>query len=408
VGRSILVVYRPGGRYVRQLRGVLSTASELGVRPVVLSATPAREDAGLAETAGVQLHYCNLDDVAAVRRTVAGICREDDIERIFPLFEGDVYPASLCRKDNGVSGLQPDQAIAFRDKNVMHRRAAEIGVKVARSCQPYTLGAVEDFVAEVGLPIVVKPYAGWACGGTYRVDSAGDLARVWAAIRDDRHDYRVEEFIQGEQFHVDSLVQRGTVVFEMLSQYTYSILDFRDEPGGTVSRRHELSEPHREILAENARVLCGFGLQTGVAHVEFFLGPDGTVRLGEAAARAGGGSIVPAFEVGLGLNLAAEWCRIELSDRYRPSVVDGPEIGTEYLSTVNHGTITSITGADELMALESVLDAEVWASVGDVIAPPSASNDVLGYYVCHGTGFDDVRTKFQRIRGAFRVETRDG
>lgn len=408
MGRSVLVVYRPGGRYVRQLRGILSALADLGVGPVVLSAAPSGADAGLSACSSSHVRYCDLDDVAAVRAAVAEICREHGIERIFPLFEGDVFAASLCRQDNAVPGLWPDQAITFRDKNVMHRRAAEIGVYGPRSCQPYTLGAVEEFVAEVGYPIVVKPHAGWACGSTYRVDGPTELARVWSLVRDDRHDYRVEEFVDGAQFHVDSLVRRGQVAFEMLSQYTYSILDYRDEPGGTISRRHDLSAGHRAILDENARLLRGFGLDTGVAHVEFFLGADGTVRLGEAAARAGGGSIVPAFEVGLGLNLAAAWCRLELDDGYLPQVADGPEIGTEYLSTGNHGTVTAITGAAELLALDSVLDAEVWASVGDVIRPPSASNDVLGYYVCHGSGFDDVRTKFHRIRGEFRVHTRDG
>ncbi|MFE1787975.1 hypothetical protein ACFW7J_06180 [Streptomyces sp. NPDC059525] len=79
----------------------------------------------------------------------------------------------------------------------MHRRAEELGVRVARSCRPDTVGAVAEFADQVGYPVVVKPYAGWACGSTYRVDDREELDRVWAEMGDDRHEYRVEEFIRG-------------------------------------------------------------------------------------------------------------------------------------------------------------------------------------------------------------------
>ena len=127
--------------------------------------------------------------------------------------------------------------------------------------------------------------------------------------------------------------------------------------------------------------------------------------LGEAAARAGGGSIVPAIQAGRGINLAGEWCRLELDPGHRPAAGLGPEIGTEYLSSARYGRITGITTAAELLQLESVLDADVWKQVGDVLAEPTASNDVLGWYVCAGEDFDEVRARFSRVRSTFEVQT---
>ncbi|MBM4794373.1 ATP-grasp domain-containing protein [Streptomyces sioyaensis] len=399
---SILVVYRPAaGRYAAQFRSVTAAAADLGVRTVVL--LPTGWEAPEAD--GLPQYHADLDDTAAVRAAVDGIVAEHRIERIFPLFEGDVLPASRARRDHGIPGLTPDQALNFRDKNVMHRRAEELGVRVARSCRPDTLGAVTEFAEKVGYPVVVKPSAGWACGNTYRVNDRAELDRVWQEMGDDRHEYRVEEFIRGTEFHVDSLFQRGEVVFAQLSQYTYSVLEYRDEPGGTISRKHDLSPQEKRILELNAVVLRGFGLSTGVVHAEFFLLDDGGIVFGEAGARAGGGSIVPAIEAGRGINLAGEWCRLELDPGHRPAARPGPEIGTEYLTSGEYGRITAITGPEELTALEAVLDADVWKSVGDVLAPPSASNDVLGWYVCEGTDFEDVRARFKTVRDAFRVET---
>jgi biotin carboxylase len=277
---------------------------------------------------------------------------------------------------------------------------------VARSCRPDTIGAVRELAAEVGYPIVIKPHAGWACGNTYRVDSDEELDRIWELMGDDRDGYRVEQFIHGTEFHVDSLMRDGEIVFAQLSRYTYSVLDFRSEPGGTVSRKYGLSPAERAILTENATVLMGFGMSTGVAHVEFFLrAGDDAVVLGEAAARAGGGSIVPMIEAGSGINLAGEWCRLELDPGHTVTVTGDSEIGTEYLTCDQVGRIVEITTAEELMSVDSVRDASVWKKVGDVLAPPTASNDVLGWYVCTGTGFDDVRERFARIRTRFQVRT---
>lgn len=400
--RSIVVVYRPAaGRYAAQFASVVAAAREQGVQPVALLPTGWPP----ADVGDVPCYHADLDDSAEVRRVMATICAEHRVERIFPLFEGDVLTASRCRADHGIPGLDPEQALAFRDKNVMHRRAEELGILVARSCRPDTIGAVQEFAATTGYPIVVKPYAGWACGHTYRVDSPEELERIWPEIADDRHDYRVEEYVEGAEYHVDSLMCEGEIVFEQLSQYTYAILEFRDEPGGTISRKYNLSAAERRILAQNAELLRGFGMTTGVAHVEFFLRDDGSVVFGEAAARAGGGSIVPAVQAGQGINLAGEWCRLELDPTHRPVTRTTAEVGTEYLSSSSVGRIVEITTAEQLKALEPVLDADVWKRVGDVLEPPTASNDVLGWFVCSGEDFDDVKARFKAIRDAFVVRT---
>lgn len=88
-----------------------------------------------------------------------------------------------------------------------------------------------------------------------------------------------------------------------------------------------------------------------------------------------------------------------------PAATLGPEIGTEYLCSERYGRITAITTADELRALDAVRDADVWKTVGDVLAVPTASNDVLGWYVCAGRDFDDVRARFKVIRDSFEVRT---
>jgi biotin carboxylase len=57
--------------------------------------------------------------------------------------------------------------------------------------------------------------------------------------------------------------------------------------------------------------LQAFGLQQGVAHTEFLRGEDGRYYFVETAARVGGANIEQLVEAASGVNLWAEWAKLE-------------------------------------------------------------------------------------------------
>ncbi|MBK8663699.1 MAG: hypothetical protein IPN18_18635 [Ignavibacteriales bacterium] len=61
----------------------------------------------------------------------------------------------------------------------------------------------------------------------------------------------------------------------------------------------------------NARVLKALGMETGVNHTEFIKGNDGKFYFLETSARVGGANIVELVEAASGLNLWAEWAKLE-------------------------------------------------------------------------------------------------
>jgi phosphoribosylaminoimidazole carboxylase (NCAIR synthetase) len=407
----MLVLFRDRSPIYRQcLHNFIKVGRDYGYQVIALAPENTKFSPGEVD----YYYFCNdYDNKLTVRAQVKDLCRAHDIQRIMVSFEGDVYTGSLCREDNGIEGLQPEHGIFFRDKNAMNARAQELGILVPEWCLPHTFETLKRFTERVGFPIILKPYDGMACKDTYRVNSPEALLNIWTLIRNERHNYRAEAFVRGRQFHLDSLVQNGRVVFELLSEYTYKLLDgvlegFRyNELVASISRPVDLCDSHQQMLTYNQQLLSGFGLRCGVAHSEFYLTEDGSVYFGEVGARVGGVYIVPMVEQAGGLHLAREWARMELDSNYYPPPRNCRYVGGVKITSSKRGRITALSRAEELMSIDSVLEAQMWKAPGDLIAEPVNSADVLGYYLCAGTSFDDVYKNLRDVYGHFQLQTEE-
>ena len=69
----------------------------------------------------------------------------------------------------------------------------------------------------------------------------------------------------------------------------------------------------RALQAANRAVLTALGLVRGVSHTEFIHGADGQWYFLETSARVGGAHIVELVEAATGMNLWAEWAKVELA-----------------------------------------------------------------------------------------------
>ena len=74
------------------------------------------------------------------------------------------------------------------------------------------------------------------------------------------------------------------------------------------------SDTAQRLLEENGRVLASLGLLRGVSHTEYIVGrEDGRVYFLETSARVGGAHIADLVEAATGVNLWAEWAKVELA-----------------------------------------------------------------------------------------------
>jgi biotin carboxylase len=252
---------------------------------------------------------------------ITGLARQRRLDRVVALEEYDVMNAALVREHLRVPGMGTSTARLFRDKLAMRVKASETGVRVPAFVPLMNDADIAAFMDSVPPPWVLKPRMDVSAIGIQKLDRH-DL--VWHAVRaldarpalTERASYfLLEQFIGGEVFHVDSLVQDSRIVFASVSQYRRPPMEVAHNGGvfvtSTVRRDSHID---RALVATNERLIGAMGFRRGATHAEFIRSSvDGQIHFLEVAARVGGAFIADMLEAATGTNLWCEWAKIELA-----------------------------------------------------------------------------------------------
>jgi biotin carboxylase len=304
-----IATYRKGDEFLRECR-------RQGCRVLLLTDEKLRE-ADWPREAIDAFYYVRRDmPETDIRKGAAFLARSERLDRIVALDDFDVELAAMLREYLHVPGMGETTARGFRDKLAMRARARAAGIACPDFIHPLNQQALEEFVARVPAPWVLKPRSQAAAIGIRKIAAREDLYGALDALADDRADYVVEQFVPGDVFHVDSLVYNRHVVFAAASRYGMPPMAVAHEGGIFVTRTLGDEEPAAELKTANARLLEAFGMQRGVSHTEFIRARDGRVLFLETSARVGGAYIVDVVEAATGVNLWREWARIEIAGEH--------------------------------------------------------------------------------------------
>jgi biotin carboxylase len=227
----------------------------------------------------------------------------------------DVEMVATLREHLRIPGMGDTTARYFRDKLAMRTRARDHGVLVPDFIHALNYEAMQAFTERVPPPWVLKPRSEASSIGIKKVNAAHELWPLLETLGDRQSFYLLERYIPGEVYHVDTIISERKVVFAEVHEYGLPPMSVAHE-GGVFSTRTVLrgSLIEQTLQAENARVLEALGLVRGVTHVEFIKGrEEGRFYFLEAAARVGGANIVELVEAATGINLWAEWAKIEIA-----------------------------------------------------------------------------------------------
>ena len=124
------------------------------------------------------------------------------------------------------------------------------------------------------------------------------------------------------------------MLFAAVHKYTDPPMSVAHEGGIFASCSLERSSPEEPILRSlNKQVITEFGLAQGITHTEFIKGQDdGKFYFLETAARVGGAYIAELVEAAAGINLWAEWAKLELAGEVKPYRL--PELRQDYAGII--------------------------------------------------------------------------
>lgn len=252
----------------------------------------------------------DLTDREAVVSAARRIARQlGPVARVLALSEFDLEVGARVREALEVPGASPAMVRRYKDKVLMKQAVEAAGLRVPRYVPLEERSSAAALVAELGLPLILKPRVGASSRGVVRIDAVDQLAAALRAV--DRLDHECERFIEGPIFHVDGLAQGGALQFVTASRYINTCLAFNQcVPLGSVMIDDAALE--EDLLRFTRAVLEALALRSGAFHLELIQDRRGDLHFLEIGARVGGGEI-PFLALALyELDLMNAWVDIEL------------------------------------------------------------------------------------------------
>ena len=317
-----LASYEKGHAFLRQ-------AKACGCRVLLLTSESLKDAAQWPREAIDEIFY--MPDVQKKwdrQHTLNAVCylaRTEMIDRIVPLDDFDLELAAFLREHLRVPGMGESTTRYFRDKLAMRMKARAAGLTIPEFVPVLHHGRLREFLEMVPAPWVLKPRF---LAGAIGIEKIFTSEALWTRVHelgDEQSYYLVERFVPGEICHVDSIVYEGEIRFAIASRYGRPPLEVSQAGGIFTTTVLERGSPMEQaLLTQNKAVLAGLGLKRGVSHTEFIVASaDGQVYFLETSARVGGAHIAELVEAATGVNLWAEWARIEVAGGERPYAVPG-------------------------------------------------------------------------------------
>jgi len=349
----------------------------------------------------------NADDAAQLVAAARVLERRHGrIHRVLGTRESLQVPLGELRRALGVPGPGPDTAELFRNKARMKDELRRHGLPCARHRLLRSWSDAEAMIAEIGLPLVVKPLAGSGCEGVWRARTVDELRNALSALHaSPENPALAEEMLVGREFTFETITIGGQVRFHSLSWYHPTTLEAMETPGTqwVVVMPRDISGPEwSDAVDLGVRAIAALGLDTGVTHMEWFRRDDGSLAIGEIAARPPAG--IHMFVTGLAydIDMIRAWARAVVDDAFDGQFTRRYAVGTACLRGIGRGRVLRVTGVDRVRELVGHLIVE--ARLPEPGAPCSTSYEGDGYIVVRDPDTEVVTAAIKTIIETVGVE----
>ena len=332
--------------------------------------------------------------------------RNGPIHRVLGILEPLQVQLAEVRKALGVPGTDPVTADLFRDKARMKDELRKHGLPCARHALIKNWADAEAFVQEVGLPLVLKPPAGMGCKATWRINNLDELkAALHALHASPQRPALAEEFLRGREYSFETITINGEVMFQSATRYFPSPLEVVEKPWiqwVVVLPKDIDGADYADARALGIKAVKALGLETGMTHMEWFRREDGTLAIGEIAARPPGAHIVLGNGYVHDVDMYRAWARAVVDDAF-----DGPyerkyAVGIAYLRGVGHGRVVNVLGVDE--AQKAIGHLVVDAKLPQRGAFRSDSYEGDGYVVVRDPDLEVVKRAMSTVIETIQVQ----
>ena len=332
----------------------LQSAKKLGCKVILIAKDTFADEAWPRDSLDEVYFMPDLTRRPDIVYAVSYLARSHDISQVIALDDYDVETAALLRDHMRLPGMGESLARHFRDKLAMRAAARAGGVTVPEFTGVFNYDRLREFMNRVPPPWLLKPRSEASSMGIKQLHRPEDLWPLLETLGDQQSFFVLEQYVPGDVFHVDGLVDRGEVLFQMAHQYGRPPMNVYHEGGIFLTRTLDRESGEAQALFTlNKQVQGALGMRRGATHTEYIRADaDGRLYFLETAARVGGANIAEAVQFASGIDLWGEWARIEVAN-LRGEPYRLPETHAGYSGVIN------CLARQEQPDLSAYADAEV-------------------------------------------------
>lgn len=223
--------------------------------------------------------------------------RAAKVRAVITPFETGLPAGAFVRTLLGLPGTGMEAAIRSTNKYVMKQCFSAAGIRTANFVRVENQQQLTLARQRLNDEVVIKPLFGGGSAGVTRLVPGIPAEEIEFPILCEQA-LRVEA-----EFHMDGVINDGTVMFAVASQYGEPMLSSAKAMRTYSSRiLDQGSDIAQACLRLSEEAVEAVRLRTGVFHAEALLTTDG-LYLGEIACRPAGGGIPLALELSSGINV---------------------------------------------------------------------------------------------------------
>ncbi|HUR30797.1 MAG TPA: ATP-grasp domain-containing protein [Saprospiraceae bacterium] len=304
--------------------------------------------------------------------------------RILGATEQLQVPLAEVREALSIEGMDAATAHNFRDKSIMKTLFEKSGIPCAKHATAYRVDEALGFAKKCPYPFVMKPLAGAGSQTTFRINNEAELRSAFAQIGDNaKHGMILEEFMEGDEYSLDTYSLNGKIVRQTINQYYPNPLQVMMHPWiqwRVMLRKETTGQEFDDIRKFGARALNVLGMETGMSHMEWFRKRDGSIAISEVAARPPGAQFMTLISRACDTNAIYDWVKLMVYGKLEPVNIAYTS-GAAYLRGPGQGRVTHVTGIEEVRS-------EFNDIITDIRLPKKGQDKAVIY---EGEGFIIVR-----------------
>ncbi|GGK34840.1 hypothetical protein GCM10010965_29730 [Caldalkalibacillus thermarum] len=352
----------------------------------------------------------NFENIDQTVHTIVQEAKKLKVDGVLSRWDAGIPIMAAVCEELGIASIPLESAKILRYKHAMRAFFKEKGIPSAKFELVTTLGDALRAANEIGYPVVLKPSLGYGSWGVVKIETKQELEYHFEKVmklstKEFSSDLLlIEEFLQGTELSIDSIVYRGQVIFENIiekpsidSTYGFAEVDFITPPNFSDS-------DIQSILTLNSTIVRELDITNSVLHLEIILTSEGPKIL-EMNPRVGGARIIDITRASRNVDL--ELAAIQLSCDEKPEINDSFKVysGFKIIYPTKSGIISSVTGLEEARSVKHVTNVPFTKNIGDrVYTLPYFIQDYMGYIIAEGNTRTEVLNALNEASSYIQIQ----